>query len=630
MRWAETILRGGFAAACVALVGWAAYAFSRRLQVGRSSAERWLIAGLLFFFFPYLSWYAVSVFYAFDAFWAPVATLGVSGIALYLSKRWRCAADLRRDLRHLAACFKPKPESLLYLYPVALAVGFAWFVSICHILAYPTWSWDCVWYHLAQTRYIIQEKTLLYWVPTHIGYINGYPRLVETTSAFATLLLRSDLLDDSSQLGWTVVGALAVAAWSRRFSSSPTLAVALGLGWILCPAVFLQAHTTHADIAAGAQFIALSYFVFAPRLNGRALALAAICAGLLLATKVSGLLLVAMLAPAVVLRILWQRWRGRRGLRIRRSHILLMTFAAVIGLTQPVHNVLREGNPFYPARVQIPFTQRVLPGTIDEAVVANGSAFFADPGSFRHLIRAWTATPGVPFPDIRERPFGLTFLYMTCPLLALALLASLPTKRFYIWTLVYVVLDALMVPAAWWGRFVLGVPAAALIGCGVSLELLGRRFRVGQLLALGTLGTLAVSDLVLHFEGYRMTPSLALFTDRHNEERLRNEMRWMFTYPDIQRRDADLGPGDVWAYDEAVQFLGEHWNSEVTSRAVFVSSEMAPERYLAAIRAAKAKWVSVRPGTPAEYSLAQALGAQLVARHRFGSTDVLRIPQPAP
>src|SRR5262249_1211491 len=186
------------------------------------------------------------------------------------------------------------------------------------------------------------------------------------------------------------------------------------------------------------------------------------------------------------------------------------------------------------------------------------------------------------------------------PLFALALLIALLTRRLQVLALLYVALAAVTVPAAWWGRFVLGVPAAALIGSGVVLELLGRRFRVVQLVAVAALGTLAVCDLVLHFEGYRQTPSLAFFADRTtNEERLRSEMNWMFLSAEIHLRDAELKPGDVWAYDEGVQFLGEHWNRKVTSRALFVSSEVSPQSYLASIRAAKAKWVSVRPRTAA-------------------------------
>jgi hypothetical protein len=292
-----------------------------------------------------------------------------------------------------------------------------------------------------------------------------------------------------------------------------------------------------------------------------------------------------------------------------------------------VHNILRERNPFFPARVRIPFTDHTLPGKIDEAQVAQGRAFFADPGSFKHLVAAWTAKPGVPYPDIRERPFGLTFLYLTLPLFALSLLAGPFIGRPQVWALLYVGLVAVMVPAAWWGRFVLGVPAVALIGTGVFLEFLGRRFRPAQLIFLGALGTLAVRDLVLHVEGYRQTPSLAFIRDRAiNEQRLRSEMRWMFLWPEIQLRDVELKAGDVWAYDEGVQFLGEHWNRSVTSRALFVSSDVPPESYVAAIRAAKAKWVSVRARSVAEFALRQVLAAQLVARHRFRSTNVYRIP----
>ena len=623
---ARLILRGVFLAACIVMPTWAAYAFSRRLRLSRTAAERWLITGLLSFFFAYLAWYAVSLFRHFDRGWAPIATLAVSGLILTTSRLRGLSAELRLHLRRLTECLMPKPGSLLYLYPVLVAVSFALFVSTCHVLAYPTWSWDCVWYHLAQTRYIIQERSVLYWVPTHIGYINGYPRLVEATSAFATVLLDCELLDDASQFGWALIGALAVAAWSRRFGTARSIALGLGLAWILCPAVFLQVHTTHADIAAGAQFIGLSYFIFARRFNARALVLTCVSAALLLATKISGLLLVSLMVPVFVIRAL-PRVARRRPLRVCLWHLGLISTAVVIGLTQPVHNMLREGNPFYPARVTIPFTHLTLPGTIEEGQVAAGRAFFADPGSFKHLLVAWTAKPGVPFPDIRERPFGLTFLYLTLPLFTLSLLLGPFAGHPQVWALLYMGLVALTVPAAWWGRFVLGVPAAALIGSGVFLQFLGRRCRSVQLLALAALGIFAVWDLVLHCEGYRQTPSLAFFADRAmNEERLRSEMRWMFLWREIQLRDAELRAGDVWAYDEGVQFLGEHWNREVTSRAVFVSSSVPPENYLAAIRAAKAKWVSVRPQSAAESVLRERLGAQLVAQHRFGSTRVYRIP----
>jgi len=622
----ELILRWLIAAACVTLPVWAAYGFSRTLRLSRSDAERWLATGLLAFFFSYLAWYAVSIFHRFNAVWAPIVTLVLSGLIL---TRWypsRFSGDLRCSLRRLADSLKPRPESLLYLYPVVVAVSFALFVSACQILAYPTWSWDCVWYHLAQARYIIQEQSLLYWVPTHIGYVNGYPRLVEATSAFATLVLGSELLDDASQFGWALIGALAITAWCRRLSVSRPLALALGLAWILCPAVFLQVHTTHADIAAGAQFISLSYFVFAPRFHARALVMTCICAALLLATKISGLLLVTLMAPVVLIRVI--RHIARQGrLRIGGAQLALIAASLIIGLTQPVYNTLREGNPFFPARVTLPFTGRTLPGTIDEGQVAQGRAFFADPGSFKRLVVAWTAKPGVPYPDIRERPFGLTFIYLTLPLFVLALLVSPFIGQPQIWALLYAGLVAVTVPAAWWGRFALGVPAAALIATGVFLEFLGRRFRPAQLIALAALGTVAVWDLVLHIEGYRQTPSLAFIADRAiNEERLRSEMSWMFLWPEIQLRDAELRAGDVWAYDEGVQFLGEHWNRNVTSRAVFVSSDVPPENYLAAIRASKAKWISVKPWSPAEFALQQVLGARLVAHHRFGSTNVYRIP----
>src|SRR5262249_22085981 len=152
-------------------------------------------------------------------------------------------------------------------------------------------------------------------------------------------------------------------------------------------------------------------------------------------------------------------------------------------------------------------------------------------------------------------------------------------------------------------RYSLGVPAAALVATGVALQMLKARARHLQLLLLPILSTLAVADLALHFAGYRQTPILKEAARGVNEDRLRQEMNWMFSRATIEMRDRELGEGDVWAYDESVEFLGEHWNRSSTSRAMFISSRRSVPDYLEALRRSGAKWASVGSGSSAENGL---------------------------
>ena len=143
---------------------------------------------------------------------------------------------------------------------------------------------------------------------------------------------------------------------------------------------------------------------------------------------------------------------------------------------------------------------------------------------------------------------------------------------------------------------------------------------------MSALSVLAVADVVQHSGGYRQAPSLSLNREAQgaSEDRLREEMAWMLPRSTIEARDRELLDGDAWAYDESVQFLGEHWNKSSTSRVVYVASQTEPSSYVDRVVASGAKWVSVWPDSEAEKALV-AYGVEEVGLQRMNNSRVYRL-----
>ncbi len=182
-----------------------------------------------------------------------------------------------------------------------------------------------------------------------------------------------------------------------------------------------------------------------------------------------------------------------------------------------------------------------------------------------------------------------------------------------------------MSPAPWWGRYVLGVPAAALVASGAMFELFRRRVRVLSFVGMAILSAGVSWDYVAHFVGYRQTPQLwGADTHAKNEDRLRAEMTWMFPRHVIEARDREVQAGDVVMFDESVEFFGELWNSSTTSRAVYLSNRN-PGHFVQRATELQARWVAIARGSELE-RLLSGKGATMIAPHPFGRMVLYRMP----
>jgi hypothetical protein len=221
---------------------------------------------------------------------------------------------------------------------------------------------------------------------------------------------------------------------------------------------------------------------------------------------------------------------------------------------------------------------------------------------------------------------------------------------------------AVLVPAAWWGRYTLGMPAAALIclavvhdsfrtrrlqvalvvmaasftaaavwhdplftslwrlglpvqelhhfslvypAVGFSVLAVANRLlppRVMQVVLSAAASLLLVMTYADSVMGYRAlpTPFADEATKVQDEQRLRGEAHWLWPFEAARFRDASLKPGDVVTYDAATAFLGEYWTPDLRNRVEYVEDKGDDDLYIRELSALKPVWVSVRGNSRGE------------------------------
>lgn len=590
----------------------AAWALSASLPRERSTLERWM-AALLFGAASLLT--CVQGLGLAGQLTRP--NLLLTGTALHGALlAWavrragvqRLCAVLRSDLgapgRLLRDIHQRRELAAWALLPAAWAL----LVSSLIAWSFPSWAWDAVWYHTPKTNYAVQTGSVT-WVDTSIWYINGYPEATELLSVWNVLLPMDTRLDDVVQLPFALLGAFAVAALCRRAGAGVALAASLGAMWLALPAVALQLHTTHADVAGAALFLTGFYFLTAPDWRPTVRVLTLLALGLYAGTKVTGLFHLLLLSPLVLARLGLVLWR-EPGARRRRLGQAALGGVLLLWLGAPtyVENLARTGNPLWPARMQV--LGHELPGPIAAEDIARPPAFFGAPGAFSRMVANWTANEGLYWPDVRERAFGWLFPYLLLPaLLWVVASGALGRERFLGLSLLLLALLSVVVPAAWWGRFTLGLPAAGLVAYAVLHRQLRSPYAQVVLSALAAF--LSVASYAKASVGYQVLPTLGTSANPElsDDERLRKKMDWLWPPRAVLLRERVLRPGDVVAYDSATSFLGEYWTQDLRNRVEYVNHEGDDAAYLARLRALRPRWVSVRKNSLAETLLLAQEGA---------------------
>lgn len=419
-----------------------------------------------------------------------IATAISTGTMFLMAARCGVKRDVQRRFSDAQTAWREMTRSRSALILLAmLAVLHVWVVFLAGI--FPPYAYDEFYYHMPIVAQIIQDQTILP-ASSSIVWINAYPRFSEMLSVWTSIFLHRDTWADLAMLPFWSVGGVAVYAIGRKFGASRAWAVMCAAFWWFCPTVFIQAKSTYNDVMVGALWaMALCFILPAreqdePRDSRLPLLLAALAAGLLPATKISGLLFAGALFALLCLALLLRRAPHRAAIVSLTTFIAI---AACAGSFWFIVNALNHGNPVYPVQLKV-LGHTLLPG--DDAAMAAGviesEARIAagTPLALRHLS-AWFDAGNSFVIGQRFSGFGPLWAGVGLPALLLGTAVAVWRRR---WLMLGVLaasaLLLMLIPASWtprYGLFLITASASGLASLEPWLKLRARN--ITALLVIG-------------------------------------------------------------------------------------------------------------------------------------------------
>jgi hypothetical protein len=413
------------------------------------------------------------------------------GVVLALQAAWALGAAAvlrRRDPARLGG--RPRAPRLpgreaVRAHPwaalaVALAaVALAWQLLVGLVL--PPFAYDALTYHLTMTASWLREANV---DPTPLSLCCArYPANAELLFTWPVLLLGTDTIVDTVQLGFAVLGALAVAGIARTAGLGGAAQVLAGALFAVTPAVLAQSPTDYADVIVAACVLAALHALARFAVTGapERLVVAGLATGLVLGIKGTGIVwAAALILTATVLIVRWARaGRPPRGATARAAAAFLVACLA-LGSYWYVRNWIEVDNPVYPFRVEVG-SKTLFEGPLRVDDVLTDPDPSKDESQPVEVVRSWAAD--LDFwrhgsYDYEERLGGLGPLWpwLGLPLL-LALTVGLVRRRSpALVALAATALVFVVQPYAWWARFTIPLMALGAIAIAARAEWAPRRW----------------------------------------------------------------------------------------------------------------------------------------------------------
>jgi len=378
--------------ACLFVIG---KRFVDRTLPGADRLRRMLAATTLVLGLLELSSRSLAAMGRFRATWL-LAVLGIAAVtAELILRRRRATGRSGRTPDHNPCWLAATPAIIVGAVAVVLALFAA--------RELPVWAWDAVGYHLPFVNYLVQSGSSAA-VPGGLPYVGTYPHGAEMLHAVLRLALPDDTWLDAAQVPFGVIGAAATVGIARCWGAPPAGALVAGAAWLSIPAVFLQLPSGYVDVCM-ASFLLLSVYWILDAPSPVAISLAGISLGLLLASKPSAPLPVALLGG----------WLGVRSATRRLWLAASLTIVAVLGLPDYLTNLSRFGNPWWP--ISLHLGPLHLPGRVTRAeLLAAGAHAPRITGSlWSRVLRSWSALRAPPSFDMRIGGLGAATVLLGVP-----------------------------------------------------------------------------------------------------------------------------------------------------------------------------------------------------------------------
>ncbi len=511
------------------------------------------------------------------------------------------ASYLRLPFRALALAWHGR--SLLFL-GVLLAYGvFAWTALISYLA--PSDGWDGLWYHESMVGFAIQNHGYrIVEASEHITPINSFPRNCEMISLWFVFFTDRRLIDIVENV-YAIPVMLALYCMTKRFCQDRLQAAAWACAFLAVPGVALQFHSAYVDIHALAFYLAALHFGTRLNIRIRDGLLTALCLGLMLGAKSWAVTWTPAIAFVALARVVYTHGRTRK----RDTALLVAASVGIIGalgLIIYIRNTIHYGNPIWPYRVTLPIVHRELPGFEK----LSSTDFNRSIGQVFEAILA-PPQPGRDFPDTQQFGYGLAVPFVLVPMAGLTFLWILfnaavavrgrlsgdrgafdPERHGaravnLLWTLIPPIIGIVYSPALWLARYNYHV----LAGIFIALSFLGKSLpRVSEglmVVVFATGGMWLYWAKPAWFVDFGQVQAL-LHKDAEGRA-ASTTIGWSTAPETALARERELGPGDVVAYSDEVEFYANLWNERFSNRLEYVPPS-PPDGMASRLDALGAKW----------------------------------------
>ncbi len=416
------------------------------------------------------------------------------------------------------------PAMTLLLMTIALSciVSLTLIGIGCWVL--PPFAWDEIWYHLTPMATWYQEEAIrqlpeaVLWQgydpvvvdPNQLAldfshayaWANVYPLNAELSALWTMVLAQSDLISETAQLPYVLLGAMATSGLGRLVGAGRQGATTIALLFLLTPTVLIHLRVAYVDAAFGAMVTTSLYLLLRwqkQRSRGYAL-LFGLAVGLMAGIKSTGLAFAVIYLLAALVHGLWQVRRTTLTGKELFWQALIAGMAAIgVGAFWYLRTWWYYGNPIYP--IEISFLGVTLPGigSVNDLFMRhNTPPTYLGRSPILNLLTSWLELGDESYNYYsRTRGLGPAWGAVALPALVPFAAASWRGRHSeWLWMLALTAVLLAVQPAAWWPRYVLYVVP---VGLAAMAWLLERLPRWGQTMAMGLLvvNLVASTSLVL-------------------------------------------------------------------------------------------------------------------------------------
>jgi hypothetical protein len=515
--------------------------------------------------------------------------------------------DIITEISDRAVWFWTAIKSDLILFFIFIL----FFISVCWIMflgyLFPSYTWDALWYHLPIAGYIMQSGAIQE-IPNNSfieQFINIFPKNIELFFIWNIIFLKNDIVTDLSQLLFTIAGVLSIYSIAVKLNIKERAAIYSSLLFFFTPIVILQSTTNYVDVAVSVLFLAAVNFLmsdmpckdwFEPRpYEGDAgetcfqkrnitTVMAGLTAGILLGSKGSGPLFIALLSVVVIIREFPGRSACESGL-LRWKKIAVKTFqlyfffffipVLFMGGYWYIKNWIMYGNPVYPMEISI-FNNIIFKG-LYQGIIEPAPEIINKLHPFTRPLYVWLDKVEYYLYDSRLGGFGPIWFILFLPSIVFSFGYALMKRRYRFILLLIIIASAfLMYPRNWNPRYVIFIVGLGALSFGLVIDHFQERnniFRGIAILLAAYTFLISNSPCVTpkQIRKFIQLPVHERVIAAHAPFNIDLHARQDYGYWTWINRN--ILQGETLAYTYEPLFLSPMWNSAFSNKMVYIKAD---------------------------------------------------------